>query len=306
MHISVVSPVYKAEKIVDELVERLVRSLSLITSDFEIVLVDDNSPDASWEKILRNCNNDKRVKGIRLSKNFGQHNAITCGLDYCSGDWVVVMDCDLQDKPEEIIKLYEKAKEGNDVVLGRRDKRTDGFIKKTSSKIFYKTFNFLTDMNCDSEVGAFRIISRKVVENFRQIRESNRYFYGLVQWMGFSPVTVNVAHGERFEGKSTYSFFKLFSMALETIISYSDKPLRIVTMIGLFMSTITFAFGFYLFLRAIILGSPVTGWSSLIVSMYFLSGIIITVLGIVGLYLGKTYSETKKRPIYIISTKSGL
>ncbi len=306
MHISVVSPVYKAETIVDELVLRIINSVSKTTKDFEIILVDDGSPDNSWESIERNCKKDHRVKGIKLTRNFGQHYAITTGLDYCSGDWVVIMDCDLQDPPEEISKLYEKAQSGYDVVLACRGKRKDSFIKKFISLIFYKVFNYLTDMNCDPQVGVYRIVSKKVVENFRLIRENSRYFYGLVQWMGFPSTTVDIVHGERLEGKSTYSFSKLFSLAIETIISFSDKPLRAVAVLGLIMSTIAFVCGTCIFIRAAFLGSPVTGWASLFVSLYFLCGIIITILGMIGVYLGKTFSEVKKRPIYVISTKVGL
>ena len=306
MHISIVSPVYKSEKIVDELVRRIIESVSKITNDFEIILVDDGSTDLSWKAIDRNCLRDKRIKGIKLSRNFGQHNAITAGLDYCIGDWAIVMDCDLQDRPEEIPKLYEKANEGFDVVLARRGERKDNFLKKIVNQIFYKIFSYLTETNYDAQVGVYRIISKKVVENFRLIRENNRYFYGLIGWMGFTTTSVNVEHGERFEGKSTYSFRKLFNFAIEIITSYSDKPLKITTMIGFTMSAIAFIYGSFSFLNTLFFGSPVTGWSSLIVSLYFLSGIIILVLGIIGIYLGKIFSEVKKRPIYIISNKTGL
>ena len=306
MHISVVSPVYKAENIVDELVSRVIQSVSRITEDFEIILVDDGSPDSSWGSIEKNCKKDERVRGIKLTRNFGQHYAITCGLDYCSGDWVVIMDCDLQDLPEEITKLYAKAQEGCDVVLACRGRRKDGFLKKFVNLLFYKVFNYLTDMNCDPQVGVYRIISKQVVENFRQIRESNRYFYGLIQWMGFSTTTVDVAHGERLDGKSSYDFKKLFSLAIKTIISFSDKPLRAVTILGLIISAIAFVCGICIFVRALAFGSPVTGWTSLFVSLYFLCGMIITILGMIGIYLGNTFSEVKKRPMYIISGKIGL
>ncbi len=306
MDISVVSPVYKAKKMVDILVAQLIETLSKITNDFEILLIDDGSPDNSWESIIESSKKDSRVKGIRLSRNFGQHNAITAGLDTCKGEWVVIIDCDLQDNPEEIIKLYNKAKEGFDVVLARRGKRKDSLIKVFQNWLFYKVFNYLTDMNCDSEVGAFRILSRKVVENLKQIREENRYIHGLVQWTGFSTASIDVIHGKRTEGSSTYTLGKMIHLAIGTIISYSDKPLRVVTMLGFSLSFIAFVYGTYILLRAIFLGSPVTGWTSLFVSLYFLSGVIITILGIIGIYLGKTFSEVKKRPLYVISSQIGL
>ena len=301
MHISIISPVYKAEKIVDELVKRIIENVSDITSDFEIILVEDGSHDDSWKSIERNCKKDKRVIGIKLSRNFGQHHAITCGLDYCRGDWVVLMDCDLQDCPEEIPRLYAKAQEGYDVVLARRGNRKDGLIKQLINRTFYKVFNYLTDMNYDSQVGGFRIISKRVVECFRSMREQNRFFNGLIHWMGFPTASIDVKHAERFEGKTSYTFSKLCGFAIEIITSYSDKPLKVSILVGFVMSFLSFLYGGYIFLRALFLGSSVSGWSSLVISLYFLSGVIITVLGIMSIYLGKTFSEVKKRPLYIVS-----
>jgi glycosyltransferase involved in cell wall biosynthesis len=171
---SVVSPVYRAEAIVPELVRRIRTTIESITQDYEIILVDDGSPDKSWEAITQESKKESRVKGIQLSRNFGQHYAITAGLDHTNGEWLVVMDCDLQDKPEEIYSLYQKAKEGYDIVMAQREIRTDGFRKKFFSKIFYLVFNYLTDMKHDSSVANYGIYSRKVVNAFNQIREPNR------------------------------------------------------------------------------------------------------------------------------------
>ncbi len=305
MHISIVSPVYKAEKIVDELVRRIIDSVSKITEDFEIILVDDASPDNVWEFIERNCKKDKRVKGIKLSRNFGQFYAITCGLDYCKGDWVVVMDCDLQDQPEEIPRLYKKALEGYDVVLARRVGRKDNLGRKIASWIFYNTFNYFSGMKYDIQVSGYRIFSKRVLETYCSMREQHRFFNGMIEWMGFPTASIDVEHAERFEGKSAYSFWKLIGLAVDVITSYSDKPLKFAAATGFGMSLFAFVYGSFILLRALILGSPVTGWSSLIVSLYFLSGIIITVLGVFGIYLGKTFSEVKKRPLYIVSKKEG-
>lgn len=305
MEISVISPVYKAENILDELVERIVKSVSVITEDFEIVLVEDGSPDNSWKEIEKICRRDKRVKGIKLTRNFGQHYAITCGLDFCNGKWVVVMDCDLQDIPEEIPQLYKKAQEGYEVVLARRGKRKDSSLKRLQNWFFYKLFNYLTGMNYDSQVGGFRIISKKVVEHLYYMREQHRFFNGLIEWMSFPTAYVDVSHGERFEGKSAYTFRKLFGFAIDIITSYSDKPLRIAAVLGFVMSLLSFIYGALILFKALIFGSPVSGWSSLIVSLYFLSGIIITILGIIGIYLGKTYSEVKRRPLYVVSKYLG-
>jgi len=302
--ISVVIPVYKAENCLDELYQRLKDALQTITLDFEIVLVEDCGGDNSWQVIERLSAADPRVHGIQFSRNFGQHYGITAGLDYCHGDWVVVMDCDLQDSPEEIPRLYAKALDGYDVVLARRGTRCDPPLKRITSWLFYKIFSFLADIEYDGESGNFRIISRKVVANFRRMQEQLRFFGGLVQWMGFPTASIEVKHAERFEGKSTYTFAKLWKLAFETIIAHSDKPLRLAVRFGFLMTAFSFFYGVYLFGNALLYSSPIPGWSSLIVSLYFIGGIIIGTLGILGIYIGKTFDESKKRPLYIIRRRT--
>lgn len=300
-HISVVTPVYKAEECLNELYRRLKTSLESVTSDFEIILVEDCGGDRSWPMIIDLAQRDARVKGIQFSRNFGQHYGITAGLDHCDGDWVVVMDCDLQDRPEEIPRLYAKAQEGFDVVLARRGRRQDSALKRFTSWLFYKAFSFLADMDYDGETGNFRIISRKVVVGLRSMRERLRFFGGLVSWMGFRTASIDVFHEERFAGQTSYTLRKLWKLAIETIIAYSDKPLRMATRFGFVISAISFAYGGYIVYRALVYDTPIMGWSSLIVSVYFLGGIIISILGILGVYLGKTFDEAKRRPLYIIS-----
>ena len=298
--ISVVVPVYKAENCLDELYRRLTQALSSITQNFEIVLVEDCGGDGSWEIINRLAEQDGRVKGIQFSRNFGQHYGITAGLDYCDGDWVVVMDCDLQDRPEEIPRLYAKALEGYDIVLARRGERQDPPFKRFTSWLFYKIFSYLADIEYDAQTGNFRIMSRKVVKNFRLMREQLRFFGGLVQWMGFPTASIEVEHAGRFEGNYTYTFAKLWKLAAETIIAYSDKPLRLAVRSGFLMAFLAFCYGMYFLGHALYYGSPIPGWHSLIVSLYFIGGIIIAILGIMGIYLGKTFDESKKRPLYIV------
>jgi len=300
-HISVVTPVYKAEGSLRELYARLVAALETITRDFELVMVEDCGGDRSWEIIRELADEDPRVKGLQFSRNFGQHYGITAGLDYSDGDWVVVMDCDLQDRPEEIPRLYAKALEGYDVVLALRGKRSDSTFKRIASRLFYRLFSYLSEMDYDGDAGNFRIISRKVAENCRRMREQLRFFGGLVHWMGFPTAAIEVQHGRRHEGQSTYSFGKLWKLAGDTIIAYSDKPLRLSVRFGFLMSLFAFAGGMTILVRALLYGSPVVGWPSLFVSLYFLAGIIISILGILGIYLGKTFDEAKKRPLYIVS-----
>jgi dolichol-phosphate mannosyltransferase len=299
-HISVVVPVYRAEHCLDELYLRLKSALENISPNFEIVLVEDCGGDGSWQVIERLSAADPRVKGIQFSRNFGQHYGITAGLDHCHGDWVVVMDCDLQDRPEEIPRLYAKALQGYDVVLARRGARCDPLLKRITSWLFYKLFSYLADIDYDGQTGNFRIMSRKVVLNFRHMREQLRFFGGLVQWLGFPTASIEVEHAERYAGESTYTFAKLWKLAIETIIAYSDKPLRLAVRFGFLMAFLAFCYGLYALVRATVYGVPIQGWSSLIVSLYFIGGIIISILGIIGIYLGKTFDESKKRPLYIV------
>jgi dolichol-phosphate mannosyltransferase len=298
--ISVVTPVYKAEGCLEELYRRLVAALETITADFEIVMVEDCGGDRSWDIIRQLAAADPRVKGLQFSRNFGQHYGITAGLDVAGGDWVVVMDCDLQDRPEEIPALYAKAQEGYDVVLARRGGRTDGVLKRFSSWCFYQLLSWLADTEYDSATGNFRIVSRKVVLASRQMREQLRFFGGIVNWMGFPTASIEVSHATRHEGRSTYTFAKLWRLATDTIIAYSDKPLRLAVRFGFVMSLLAFAAGLFILVQALLYGSPVVGWPSLFVSVYFIGGIIISILGVLGIYLGKTFDEAKKRPLYIV------
>ena len=202
-HISVAIPVYRAENCLDELYQRLKIALESITTEFEIILVEDCGDDNSWQVIERIAAADSRILGIQLIRNFGQHYAITADLDLCKGDWVVEMDCDLQDRPEEIPRLYAKAQEGFDIVLALRGTRQDPLWKRISSWAFYKIFSYLADIKYDGDSGNFRILSRTVVTNFCQMREQLRFLSGLIQWMGFPTASIQVKHSASYDGKSS-------------------------------------------------------------------------------------------------------
>lgn len=298
--LSVVSPVYRAENIVEELVRQLHEQLQQITPDYEIILVNDASPDTSWDKILKVCTEDKRVKGINLSRNFGQHYAISAGLDYTRGSYVIIMDCDLQDNPSQIVRFYNKAKDGYQIVLGRRVSRKDSFLKEQLSIFYYKLLSYLTETKIDPSVGTYRLLSEDVVVEFRKMRENSRYFGAMINWLGFKSTTIDIEHSSRYEGESSYNFKRSFRLALNGIVSFSDKPLRIAVKIGFWMFLLSLSFILYKIFQVLILGEQVIGWSSLIASIFFTSGIIILVLGIVGLYIGRIFEQVKNRPIYII------
>jgi len=300
---SIVSPVYRAEKIIPTLVKRIEDSISQITSNYEIILVEDCGPDNSWAAIESIAKTNLRVKGIKLSRNFGQHYAITAGLDQCKGDWIVVMDCDLQDQPEEIINLYAKAKEGFDIVLARRAQRKDGFFKRFFSAAFYKTLSYLTGSEQDETVANFGIYNKKVIDAVVTMRESIRYFPTMIKWVGFESAKIDVVHDNRIEGESSYNFKKLLKLAIEIILAFSDKPLRLMIKTGLIISLVSVIIAIdaiYSWLNGDI---SVLGYTSIIVSIWLLSGIIISTLGLVGLYVGKTFEGVKNRPIYLIQKK---
>lgn len=299
MKISVVTPAYKCEKCIKFMYQRLIESLSAITDDFEIIFVNDASPENDWREIAELCNRDKRVKGINFSRNFGQHYAITAGLDYATGEWIIVMDCDLQDRPEEIPRFLEKAQEGYEVVLGQRVERQDSLVKKITSKYFYKTLSYLTDTYQDESVANFGIYHRKVIDVLISMRESLRYFPVMVRWAGFNIAAIEIGHDERTIGKTSYSFMKRIKLAINVMIAFSDKPLRLTAKIGLSISMLAIIYALFLYWRAITGNISIEGWASIVVSIWFLSGLIIFTLGMIGVYIGKIFDEVKKRPIYV-------
>lgn len=302
--ISVVSPVYKAEKIVDKLCEKLICNLKEITENFEIILIDDCSPDESWLRIQENAKIHNEIDGIKLSRNFGQHHAITAGIDQSRGDWVVVMDCDLQDKPEEIINLYKEACRGYDIVLAARKNRTDGFLKRSTSRLFYWLLSFFSGLNFNGDVGNFGIYNKKVIDSIKILKEPFRFFVSSVKWVGFKATTINVKHDSRYEGKSSYNFKKLFSLAVNIIISYSNKPLKFMTFTGLSFSFISILFIIYNVYLKYTNQITELGYTSIISSIWLLSGIILISTGILGIYIGKVYDGIKNRPLYIISDRT--
>ena len=304
--VSIVSPVYRGEKMVNELVRRNVAALNAITDDYEIILVNDASPDESWKAIEQECKKNPKVKGLNLSRNFGQHYAITAGLSYAQGEWIVVMDCDLQDRPEEIPNLYAKAKEGYDSVLAQRVQRSHGWFKKLGSKCFYKVFSYLTETKQDASVANFGIYNRKVIDAVLSMGDAMRYFPTQIQWVGFKRAYLPIQHDERAEGKSTYNLSRLFRLAFDTIISFSDKPRRLMVKMGLFVTLASFIVGIVFLVRYCLGEIEVLGFTSLIISLWLLGGIIISLIGVVGIYLGKLFEKAKERPTFIVNEKCNI
>ena len=300
IHLSVVSPVYGCAEALPELCRRLAVALTPITSDYEILLVNDASRDGAWDVICALAAADQRIKGIDLSRNFGQHYAITAGLDFARGDWVVVMDCDLQDQPEEIPKLYQKAQEGFDVVFARRAQRRDHGLKRLSSRLFYRVFDYLTEQHSDPAIANFGIYRHTVIANVRRMRESARAFPLFVRWLGFPSVAIDVAHAPRFAGRSGYNFSKLLHLAINSIVAQSNRPLRLSIKFGFLMAFCSLLFGAWHVLRYLFHGVPVAGWTSVFVSIWLLGGLMFMNIGFLGLYIGRIYDETKGRPLYVV------
>jgi glycosyltransferase involved in cell wall biosynthesis len=298
--ISIVGPVYKCGKCVAELHRQLVEVLDPLVDSFEIVLVNDGCPANSWQDILAVASCDSRVKAINLSRNFGQHYAIAAGLHHCSGNWVVVMDCDLQDRPAEIPRLYRKAMEGFDIVYALRSERHDTWRKRALSRSFSFVYNLLSDQKIDPRSCNFSIASRQVIDAWCGLKELNRSYPLLLRWLGFRSAHLLVDHGDRFAGESAYNLRRGFLLAVESITSQSNKPLILSIRAGFLMAASAVIAGGIDIVRYFTRGIGVAGWTSVIVAIFFIGGLILANMGVVGLYLGKVFNEVKGRPLYII------
>ena len=304
VEISVVVPVYRGEACLEELYARLLATLSALVPSFEIVLVEDCGRDGSWEKILELSRRDPRVRGLQFSRNFGQHHAITAGLEASRGAWVVVMDCDLQDRPEEIPRLYAKVKEGHECVLARRAVRRDGAWKRFGSWAFWALFNWLTDLRFDGTVANFSMVSRRVVDDLGKIPEAVRFYGGFLSWMGYADAFIDVQHDPRFRGASSYTFAKLLRLSMGIILAHSNKPLRLCVGAGMLISAMSTVAGVVFIVRVLLYGSPVMGWPSLMITIFFGTGAIILTLGIIGLYIDRIFTEVKRRPLYLVRRRT--
>lgn len=297
--ISVVVPLYMCSESVEELTSRLKTVFSTITERYEIILVNDGSPQNDWQIAQRLATEDGHIISVNLSRRFGQHIAITAGLNYCRGSWIVVMDGDLQDKPEFIPNLYAKAQEGYDVVFARRAERKDTFIKKLTSKWFLKIFNYLAGSEGDSTLSNFGIYSKQVIDNYLKFGEHYRIFPLLVKWQGFNIATIDVDHGERLYGKSSYNYPMLFSLALDVVVSHTNKPLKMSIQFGFLLALFSLTYLCWLVIRKFIFDVPL-GWTSIMTSIFFVGGLLFANIGLLGLYIGKIYDETKGRPLFLV------
>lgn len=304
MEISVISPVYGAPTLLHELVRQIEETVSQLTSEYEIILVEDHSPDNSREIITDICRDNKESKGVFLSRNFGQQYALNAGFDLSKGDYVVTLDCDLQNPPAQIKDLYEKIQEGYDIVFASRQNRPDNFFMTQGSHLFNKLMGFLTDTKQDESLAEFAIYRRKVIEAMAQMGDYRRYYPLMNQWVGFKTAKILVNHDERTDGKeSSYSMRKRINLAISTAVAFSTKSLRLIVYFGFVITFIAILLALFLVIKTLITGIDVSGWVTLFVSMWFIAGILVTVIGIVAVYIGSIFDEVKRRPSYIIDEK---
>jgi len=300
VYLSIVIPIYNEELIVKELVNRLNNELIKINSNYEIIFVDDGSTDRSWKKVLESNIENAKVKGLKLSRNFGHHYAITAGLNKSKGDWVVVMDGDLQDRPEVISKLHLKALEGFDVVFVSRANRPEGFFYKILQRIFYYFLKKLSGIEFDWRQANFSIISNKVVDAFKTFPEKSRFYPSTVKWLGFPQGEVFADHGQRFSGKPSYTLRTRFNLAFDIILSFSMKPLKISIFSGITLSCTALIFAVWIIYKDLTSDLVILGWPSIIFLLLISTGLILFFIGISAIYIGNIFEQVKNRPLYII------
>lgn len=300
MQISVVIPVYNESDLINDLFEAVMKAMTKFTNDFEVICVNDGSKDDTLLK-LRQCHQkDKRFKVLNLSRNFGHQSAYTAGLNYAKGEYVAMMDGDLQDPPELIEAMYRCAVENNsDVVYGRRTERHETFFKKLSIKLFHVIFNKLSNINAPANVGNFSVMNQKALEAFLALEEKNRYLPGLRFFIGFKQDYVDYSRDDRTIGEAKMNFSRLLKLALDAIFSFSKLPIKICLYLGVIGIIFTFIGGLVVLYKKAT-GEAITGWTSILFSLYFLGSVQLLFMGIIGEYVHRIFVETQNRPVYIV------
>ena len=298
--ISVVSPVYRGEKMVSELVHRNVEALTGMGVDYEIILVNDASPDGSWNEIVKECKKNPNVKGLNLSRNFGQHYAITAGLSYVSGDWVIVMDCDLQDRPEDIPALFAKAQEGYDIVFARRVVKHVGWWKRFSSVLFHAVIDWLSGTKSDPAIANFGIYCRKAIDEYNKIPQQARAFGQILDVVGFKRGYVDVEQDASARGESSYTLVKLLVHSFRIIITSTNKPLRMSVGLGFGMAALSFILALYNVIAKLVGIIMIDGYTTTVFSIWFVGGLLLSVIGVLGLYIGAIFDQVKGHPLFVV------
>ncbi|MGB5637366.1 MAG: glycosyltransferase family 2 protein [Waterburya sp.] len=307
VQISVVIPFYNEEKNVDYLFQRLIEVLDKLKTTYEIICVNDGSQDDTLNCLIKYHQTQPQIKVINLSRNFGKEIALTAGIDYAAGKAIIPIDADLQDPPELIEQLVAKWREGYDVVYAtRRSRQGESWLKRFTADSFYKTIGKMSRVSLPHNTGDFRLLDRKVVEALKQMPERTRFMKGLFTWVGFKQTSIMFDRPARFQGNTTWNYWKLWNFALDGITSFTFLPLKVWSYIGLGVSFVSLLYAFFLLIRTIIFGVDVPGYASLMVAVLFLGGIQLITLGIIGEYLGRVYEEVKARPLYFVRECYGL
>ncbi len=306
VELSIVIPIYNEEENLNHLFERLESVLDRLQMNYEIICINDGSKDNSLMGLIQHHSRNSAIKVINLSRNFGKETALTAGLDYANGHAVIPIDADLQDPPELIEDLVTKWREGYDVVYGtRRSRKEEGWLKQVTANSFYRVIGGMSPVSIPPNTGDFRLLDRRVVDVLKQMPERNRFMKGLFAWVGYKQTAVFYDRPQRYKGKTTWNYWKLWNFALEGITSFSFLPLKVWSYIGLSFAGCSFLYGTFLILRTFFLGRDVPGYASIMVAILFLGGIQLMSLGIIGEYLGRVYQEVKGRPLYLVRESYG-
>ena len=304
--LSIVSPVYNEAENLGEFYSRVINATDNLNLEIEIIYINDGSQDSTIDIITKQRQIDNRITIIDLSRNFGKEIALTAGLDYSSGDAVIVIDADLQDPPELIPKLVEKWREGYDVVNAKRIKRKgESLLKKVMSYIYYRLLFYLSDINVPRDTGDFRLLNKNALDALLKLREKHRYMKGLFVWVGFKQKEIEYEREARFKGKTKWDFFSLFNLAFDGLTSFSIMPLRLASTIGFLSALIGFFYGAVIVFKTLFFHEPVAGFTSLVVLITFFGGIQLLSIGIIGEYIGRIFNETKNRPLYVVKNIQG-
>lgn len=303
---SVVLPIFNEEATLPELYRRLTQEMAGMRESYEIVFINDGSRDQSYTLLCGLAEQDRHVRIINFSRNFGHQIAITAGLDYSRGQAVIMMDADLQDPPEVIPTLIEKWREGYDIVYAVRAERTgEGIIKRGTAALFYRLLRALAKIEIPPDAGDFRLMSRRAVDALQSLRERHRFVRGLSSWIGFRQTAVPFVREARYAGETKYPLAKMVKLAFDGIAAFSFFPLRLATYIGFSAALVSFCYMVYAIGQKLLTDAPVLGWASLIVAVLFVGGVQLMTLGILGEYVGRIYEEVKQRPLYVVADTIG-
>ncbi len=299
-YISIVTTLYKSEEFIEEFYQRSKSAVQNITNDYEMIFVDDGSPDKSIEIVKKIINEDKKIRLIELSRNFGHHKAILTGLEYASGEFIFLNDCDLEVKPEYLLDFYTVMQDGlnNDVVYGYMQKRGGSLFKRLPERFFYKFFNHIANVNISENILLARLMKKEYKKNLLMFKESHIFLLGLLELTGYKQIGIPIIKTSK--GSTTYSLMKKLALASDGVFSFSIKPVIYISLTGMLISFISFCFIIHLIFNKFIYQEILSGWTSVMVSLWFIGGLIITSIGIIGIYIGKIFIQAKNRPNAII------